>query len=55
MGNTTPNQLLEEAGVAITPGDDFGQHGASQHVRFAYTTSLPNLREAVGRMETFFR
>jgi len=52
---TLSNQLLEEVGVAITPGDDFGQYGAGQHVRFAYTTSLPNLRDAVGRMETFFR
>ena len=52
---TLSNQLLEEAGVAITPGDDFGQHGARQHVRFAYTTSLPNLCEAVGRMENFLK
>lgn len=45
-------KLLLEAGVAITPGTDFGAHGASRHVRFAYTTSLDRIREAVGRLET---
>lgn len=45
-------KLLLEAGVAITPGTDFGSHGASRHVRFAYTTSLDRIREAVGRLET---
>ena len=44
-------KLLLEAGVAITPGTDFGAHGASRHVRFAYTTSLDRIREAVGRLE----
>jgi len=43
-------KLLLEAGVAITPGTDFGSHAASRHVRFAYTTSLERIREAVGRM-----
>lgn len=42
--------LLEQAGVAITPGADFGQHAAATHVRFAYTTSLENLREGVRRI-----
>ena len=45
-------KLLLEAGVAITPGTDFGSHAASRHVRFAYTTSLDRIREAVGRLET---
>jgi len=48
------NRLLEEAGVAITPGADFGQHGANQHVRFAYTTSLTHLAEALSRLKAFF-
>jgi aspartate/methionine/tyrosine aminotransferase len=42
--------LLLDAGVALTPGTDFGAHGADRHVRFAYTTSLERIREAVGRM-----
>ncbi len=43
-------KLLLEAGVAVTPGTDFGAHAASRHVRFAYTTSLERIREAVERM-----
>jgi aspartate/methionine/tyrosine aminotransferase len=44
------NQLLEETGVAITPGIDFGSNSPAQHVRFAYTTSLENLQEGVRRL-----
>lgn len=46
-------QLLEEKGVAITPGIDFGQNKANTHVRFAYTTSLENLREGVERIRAY--
>ncbi|RPI44291.1 MAG: pyridoxal phosphate-dependent aminotransferase [Betaproteobacteria bacterium] len=46
-------RLLEEAGVAVTPGVDFGSHRAREHVRFAYTTRVERLREAVVRMERF--
>ncbi|BBL70849.1 aminotransferase [Methylogaea oryzae] len=45
--------LLEQAGVAITPGRDFGETAASRHVRFAYTTSLERLEEGVKRMERY--
>jgi aspartate/methionine/tyrosine aminotransferase len=48
-------QLLEETGVAITPGIDFGVHRARSHVRFAYTRSLVDLEEGVARMGRFFR
>jgi aspartate/methionine/tyrosine aminotransferase len=47
------NDLLERAGVAITPGIDFGEHRAGQHVRFAYTTSIENLREGVRRLRIY--
>ncbi len=43
-------RLLEETGVAITPGIDFGSHRAERHVRFAYTTSLARIEEAVERL-----
>lgn len=46
-------QCLEEVGVAITPGIDFGVNEASKYVRFAYTTSLDNLKEAVDRLRRF--
>jgi len=47
------NALLEQAGVAITPGIDFGEHRAAQHVRFAYTTSLEQMQIGVERIQTF--
>ena len=45
--------LLERAGVAITPGMDFGFNAPQRHVRFAYTTSLENLKEGVSRIKSF--
>ena len=45
--------LLEQAGVAITPGIDFGRHAAAEHVRFAYTRPVPVLREGVARIARF--
>lgn len=47
--------LLEEAGVAITPGIDFGHYRANTHVRFAYTTSLEQLQEGVARLGAYLR
>jgi len=46
-------KLLEEKGVAITPGIDFGTNKANTHVRFAYTTSMENLQEGVKRLTSF--
>jgi len=45
--------LLDAAGVAITPGADFGRHGAGTHVRFAYTTSIERIGEALRRISGF--
>ena len=42
--------LLENAGVAITPGLDFGEHRPLQHVRFSYANTLANLAEGVRRI-----
>ncbi len=42
--------LLNEAGVAITPGLDFGEFEAKKHCRFAYTTDEERLLEAVNRI-----
>ncbi len=47
-------ELLEEHGIAITPGVDFGQHGADRHVRFAYTTSMAQLEKAVARLRALY-
>jgi len=45
--------LLEDAGVAITPGKDFGENRPECHVRFAYTTEIPKLKEGVDRIVSF--
>ena len=45
--------LLEQAGVAITPGIDFGEYRASEHVRFAYTRSVAVLEEGVRRIAAY--
>lgn len=45
--------LLETAGVAITPGIDFGCHEATRHVRFAYTTGLDRIELAIERLRRY--
>lgn len=46
--------LLEDAGVACTPGLDFGHQDARRHMRFAYTTGIERLQEGLQRMKVFF-
>jgi aspartate/methionine/tyrosine aminotransferase len=43
-------RLLEEAGVAVAPGIDFGQ-GGEGFLRFSYATSLDRLKEGVARLQ----
>ncbi|MFK5915748.1 MAG: pyridoxal phosphate-dependent aminotransferase [Woeseiaceae bacterium] len=45
--------LLENIGVAITPGKDFGNHKANNYVRFAYTTSIERMKEGVKRLNEY--
>ncbi|HIJ83594.1 MAG TPA: aminotransferase class I/II-fold pyridoxal phosphate-dependent enzyme, partial [Magnetococcales bacterium] len=42
--------LLEHSGVAVTPGLDFGQHKARQHLRFSFATTMENVQEGVARL-----
>jgi len=44
-------KLLEEAHVAVVPGQAFGTH---QHVRISYATSLGQIEEGLKRMASFF-
>jgi aspartate/methionine/tyrosine aminotransferase len=48
-------QLLEEHGVALTPGLDFGHYRSQQHIRFSYTTGLERLELAVSRLAAVLR
>ena len=41
--------LLEEAKVAVVPGEDFG---SKQHVRFSYATALEDIEKGCKRIET---
>jgi aspartate/methionine/tyrosine aminotransferase len=47
-------QILEETGVAVTAGIDFGA-GAEGFLRFSYANSMENIDMAMDRMELFFR
>jgi aspartate/methionine/tyrosine aminotransferase len=49
------SRMLRETGVALTPGVDFGDHRANQHIRFAFTTELPRLKEAVARLADWLK
>ena len=42
--------LLAGAGVAITPGLDFGTHRAEAHVRFAYTIARERIDDGIARI-----
>ena len=43
-------RLLEEAGVAATPGLDFGANAPERHMRFAYTVDAARIEEGLARM-----
>lgn len=45
--------LLNEKGLAITPGIDFAHEQGHHFVRFAYTCDVPVLQEAVSRLAEF--
>ncbi len=44
--------ILEKAGVAVTPGIDFGDRGEG-HLRISYANSLENIAEGVRRLGTY--
>ena len=45
--------VLEHAGVAITPGVDFGTHRAEAHVRFAYTIARERIEDGIARLARY--
>ena len=48
-------RLLHEAGVAVVPGEDFGDFEPKYHVRFSYAASLDQLHDALARLVAFAR
>jgi aspartate/methionine/tyrosine aminotransferase len=47
-------ELLEEAGVGVTPGIDFGKN-VEGYLRFSYANSIENIREGLQRIETYLK
>lgn len=47
-------EMLEQAGVVMVPGLDFGPSTAHTHVRVSYATAYEKLQEAVARLQRFF-
>ncbi|SEH11272.1 aminotransferase [Natronorubrum sediminis] len=45
-------EVLREQGVAVVPGDVFGE-GGDGHLRVSYATGLEDLRQALARIEAF--
>ncbi len=52
---TLAHRLIEEAGVAATPGIDFGSYRCREHMRFAYTTDVDRLHQAAERIARIVR
>jgi len=48
------SRLLEDAGVAVTPGIDFGD-GAKSYQRFSYANSIENISEGMDRIERYLK
>jgi aspartate/methionine/tyrosine aminotransferase len=46
--------ILEHAGVALTPGIDFGERGEG-HLRISYANSLDNIEEGMNRLEHYLK
>ena len=49
------DRLLEQYYVAVTPGTDFGEYLANEHVRFSYAQNIGLLREGVDRLAVALR
>lgn len=47
--------LLQEQGLAITPGIDFGHEQGHHFVRFAYTCDIPMLEKAIARLRRYLQ
>jgi aspartate/methionine/tyrosine aminotransferase len=47
-------EILEQAGVAVTPGVDFGP-GGEGYIRISYANSLANIEEGMSRLKSFLK
>lgn len=54
LGGASPElctEILEETGVAVTPGIDFDPEHGGDFIRFSYAGASADMREAVARLE----
>ena len=50
---TFAREILDQAGVAVTPGLDFDPHRGAQTLRFSYAQSTPRIEEGLRRLQAF--
>jgi len=48
-------KLLEETGVAVTPGIDFGNNNTRKYIRFAYTRNIEHMAEGIKRIKKYLK
>lgn len=48
-------RMLDETGVAVTPGVDFDENHGASYLRFSYSGSTADITEAVARMKAWSR
>ena len=48
------HKILEEAGVGVAPGIDFGSN-AEGFIRFSYTNSMENILAGLDRIELYLK
>ncbi|WP_414444131.1 pyridoxal phosphate-dependent aminotransferase [Burkholderia sp. 22PA0106] len=46
--------MLQDAGVVLVPGMDFGSHAPRNYIRLSYATAYGRIEEAVARLRTLF-
>ncbi len=46
-------KMLKEAGVAVTPGVDFGKNRTNEYIRLAYTKDIEELERGIERIKRF--
>ncbi len=47
--------LLNEIGVAVTPGIDFGSNNTNKYIRFAYTRNIDHMAEGIKRLKKLLK
>lgn len=47
-------EILEQAGVAVTPGLDFDKARGHATLRFSYARATADIEEGVARLKSFF-